>query len=79
MQQNMVYVQKVREIGERHGGASPAAVALAWLLHQGEHVVPIPGMIKHRYLDDNVRATTLALSRQEMAELDALPPAFGSA
>ncbi|MEO8751844.1 MAG: aldo/keto reductase, partial [Casimicrobiaceae bacterium] len=40
--QNMVYIDKVKEIGARHGGMSPAVVALAWLLHQAPNVVPIP-------------------------------------
>ena len=53
-------------------------VALAWLLHQAPNVVPIPGMEKMEYLTENIKATRLQLSAQDLAELDSLPPAFGS-
>lgn len=78
IRQNMVYIEKVKEIGARHGGASPAVVALAWLLHQGPNVVPIPGMEKLQFLEENIRAATLSLTARDLAELDALPPALGN-
>jgi aryl-alcohol dehydrogenase-like predicted oxidoreductase len=64
----------VSELAARRG-ATPAQVALAWLLHQGEDVVPIPGTKRRRNLEENLGAAALALSPAELAELHAaLPP-----
>ena len=64
----------VRELGKEHG-ATPGQIALAWLLHKGEDVVPIPGTKRRRYLEENVAATDVSLTRDEMVRLDAaLPP-----
>ena len=64
----------VRELAARKG-ATPAQVALAWLLHKGEDIVPIPGTKRRRYLEENLAATTLALDAGDMRALDAaLPP-----
>ena len=57
--------------------ATPAQIALAWLLAKGNDVVPIPGTKRRRYLDENIGATTLTLSAAELAELDALGTAAG--
>ncbi len=74
---NMRLVDMVRSVGERHQ-ATPAQVALAWLLAQGEHVIPIPGTKTARYLDQNVGAAELTLSADELAELDAMPAPLGA-
>ena len=53
-------------------------MALAWLLAKGDHVIPIPGTKRLRYLEENAAAADLALTPAEIAELDALePPVFG--
>jgi aryl-alcohol dehydrogenase-like predicted oxidoreductase len=52
-------------------GASAGQVALAWLLHRGPDVVPIPGTKRRRYLEENVAAADLALSAAEMETLNA--------
>jgi aryl-alcohol dehydrogenase-like predicted oxidoreductase len=71
---NMRAAQAVQELARRKG-ATPAQIALAWLLHKGEDMVPIPGTKRRKYLEENVAAADLELSPQEMAELDAaLPP-----
>jgi aryl-alcohol dehydrogenase-like predicted oxidoreductase len=57
-------------VAERKG-ATPAQIALAWLLHKGPDVVPIPGTKRRRYLEDNAGAVRLSLSAAEMNELDA--------
>ena len=50
-------------------------MALAWLLHKGEDIVPIPGTKRRRYLEENAAAASLSLSPPEIAELDrALAP-----
>ena len=64
----------VREIAERKA-AKPGQVALAWLLHKGEQIVPIPGTKRRIYLEENVAAAELPLTPEEIAQLDrALPP-----
>jgi len=64
----------VRDIAARKGG-TPAQIALAWLLHKGPDIVPIPGTKRRRYLEENVGAINVQLSAEEMAQLDAaLPP-----
>jgi aryl-alcohol dehydrogenase-like predicted oxidoreductase len=71
---NMRAASVVGELARRKG-ATAAQVALAWLLHKGGDVVPIPGTKRRRYLEENVGGASLALAPAEMAELDqALPP-----
>ncbi|MEV7186246.1 aldo/keto reductase [Kitasatospora sp. NPDC093102] len=73
---NLELVGAVRAVAERIG-ASPAQVALAWVLAQGRYVFPIPGTRTPRYLVDNVGAAGIELSAADLAELDALPAATG--
>jgi aryl-alcohol dehydrogenase-like predicted oxidoreductase len=71
---NVEAASVVRHLAQRRG-ATPGQVALAWLLHKGSDIVPIPGTKRRRYLEENVAASDLELSSSEMAELDAaLPP-----
>jgi aryl-alcohol dehydrogenase-like predicted oxidoreductase len=71
---NMRAASVVRDLAERKG-ATAGQVALAWLLHKGNDIVPIPGTKRRRYLEENVAAADLALSPAEVARLDAaLPP-----
>jgi aryl-alcohol dehydrogenase-like predicted oxidoreductase len=74
---NLAIVTRVREIAER-AGATPAQVALAWVLAQGRHVVPIPGTKTPKYLTDNAGAADIELSVTDLAELDALPAPEGT-
>ncbi|GAA2124326.1 aldo/keto reductase [Actinomadura napierensis] len=73
---NLRIVDVVKAVAERHG-ATPAQVAIAWTLAQGEHVIPIPGTKKQRYLRDNAAAADLDLTETDLAELDAVPAAVG--
>ena len=71
---NMRAASVVQEIASRLGG-TPAQVALAWLLRQGDDVVPIPGTKRRRYLEENVGGASLALEPRDLEALDrALPP-----
>jgi aryl-alcohol dehydrogenase-like predicted oxidoreductase len=70
---NQRAAEKVRALGAARG-ATPGQIALAWLLHRGDDVVPIPGTKRRSYLEENAAAATLALSPAELAELDALLP-----
>jgi aryl-alcohol dehydrogenase-like predicted oxidoreductase len=73
---NLRIVDVVKAVAERHG-ATPAQVAIAWTLAQGDHVIPIPGTKKQRYLRDNAGAADLDLTETDLAELDAVPAAVG--
>jgi aryl-alcohol dehydrogenase-like predicted oxidoreductase len=66
-------IAEIGAIGKEHG-ATPAQVALAWLMAQGENIVPIPGCKSRRHLEDDLGALELNLSRDELARLDALRP-----
>lgn len=68
---NLALVERIRGIAADLS-ATPAQVALAWLLAQGEDVVPIPGTKQRRYLRQNVGATTLELPTAAVDELSAL-------
>src|SRR5437899_3294196 len=71
---NMKAAAAVRDIAAGKG-ATPAQIALAWLLHKGLDIVPIPGTKRRRYLEENVGAINVQLSAEEIAQLDAaLPP-----
>jgi aryl-alcohol dehydrogenase-like predicted oxidoreductase len=77
MDANRALVERVGAVAQRHG-ATPAQVALAWVLAQGDHVVPIPGTKRIERLEENVAAAELTLSPEDLAELDALPAPVGS-
>lgn len=77
MDANQAIVDAVRAIAERHD-AAPGQVALAWVLAQGEHVVPIPGTKRIPYLEENVAASEVLLSSEDLHALDGLPAAVGA-
>ena len=60
----------VRDMAARKH-ATPGQIALAWLLHKGDDIVPIPGTKRRTYLEENIAAADLRLSQAEMATLDA--------
>ena len=60
----------VREVAARKR-VTPGQIALAWLLHKGPDIVPIPGTKRRRYLEENVGALSVSLTAVEMTELDA--------
>jgi aryl-alcohol dehydrogenase-like predicted oxidoreductase len=75
---NLELVAEVEALATRKGCAA-AQVALAWLLAQGDDVVPIPGTKRVKYLEQNVAALTVHLSPDELAELDSIfPPGAAS-
>jgi aryl-alcohol dehydrogenase-like predicted oxidoreductase len=77
MNANLELVERVKAVAERHG-ATPAQVALAWLLAQGEHIVPIPGTKRRSRVEENAAAADLTLTPADLAELDALPAPTGA-
>ena len=70
---NMILVDTVKEIAESHK-AAPGQVALAWLLAQGEDIVPIPGTKRLKYLEENAAAVHVSLTPADLSRLDALAP-----
>jgi aryl-alcohol dehydrogenase-like predicted oxidoreductase len=70
---NMRLAAVVGNLAERKG-CTPAQVALAWLLHQGLDIVPIPGTKRRTRLGENVAAARVVLSRDELGELGRLLP-----
>ncbi|SMB51369.1 Aldo/keto reductase [Serratia proteamaculans] len=70
---NLALVEKVTELAKRKGVA-PSQLALAWVLAQGEHIVPIPGTKRRRYLEENIAAAELTLSKAELAAIEAVFP-----
>ncbi|HWH04190.1 MAG TPA: aldo/keto reductase [Gemmatimonadales bacterium] len=71
---NLELVRRVEEIA-REKGCTPAQLALAWVLAQGESIVPIPGTKRRKYLEENAGAMDVRLSRQELDQIAAAAPA----
>jgi aryl-alcohol dehydrogenase-like predicted oxidoreductase len=69
MEKNMRLVEVLRKAGKEMG-ATPAQIALGWVLSRGEDVVPIPGTKKVKWLEENVAATELKLSAGLLSELE---------
>jgi aryl-alcohol dehydrogenase-like predicted oxidoreductase len=75
---NLALVEKVRVLA-RAKGCSAAQLALAWVLAQGEHIVPIPGTRRSRNLEENVGALAVQLDAADLAALEAVFPAGATA
>ncbi|GHH84480.1 aldo/keto reductase [Kitasatospora indigofera] len=74
---NQAIVAGVGRVAGRRG-ATPAQVALAWVLAQGRLVLPIPGTKTPKYLADNAASADVRLTAEDLAELDALPAPTGT-
>jgi aryl-alcohol dehydrogenase-like predicted oxidoreductase len=70
---NLELVEKVKALA-RERGCTPGQLALAWVLAQGEHIVPIPGTRRVRNLVENLGAVEVSLSARDLAALDAVFP-----
>ncbi|MFO0891145.1 MAG: aldo/keto reductase [Isosphaeraceae bacterium] len=75
---NLALLRPIEEIARAHG-VRPAQVALAWVLSRGEQVIPIPGMKRRLHLDENVAATGIELTPDDLARLDATFPVGAAA
>ncbi|WP_077193175.1 aldo/keto reductase [Streptomyces lydicus] len=78
LEQNLAIVEKLNELAADKG-VSAGQLALAWVQHRGEDVVPIPGTRRQKYLEENLGALTVELSADELAAIDAAAPAAGIA
>jgi aryl-alcohol dehydrogenase-like predicted oxidoreductase len=70
---NLQLVEQVKAIATEKGVTS-SQLALAWLLAQGEDIVPIPGTKRRTYLEENIAATEIILTQQELNRLEAVAP-----
>ena len=77
-EKNLELLARVREIATEKG-ATPSQLALAWVLAQGEDVVPIPGTKRRHYLDENIAALRIELDADDLTRIDAAAPAGSSA
>jgi aryl-alcohol dehydrogenase-like predicted oxidoreductase len=73
MEQNLRLAEHVTTLAAKKG-CTPAQLALAWVLAQGEDMVPIPGTKRVKYLEDNLGAVNVSLTRSELEEIDQLFP-----
>jgi aryl-alcohol dehydrogenase-like predicted oxidoreductase len=78
LEANRRLAAKVAEVA-RDKGITPAQLALAWVLAQGQDVVPIPGTKRRTYLEQNAAAVDVELSQEDLKRIDAeLPPVAGA-
>jgi len=74
---NLAIVNTVEDLA-KHKGCTPAQLALAWVLAQGDNIIPIPGTKRRTYLEENLGAAEVAFSGEELAQIDrALPETAG--
>jgi aryl-alcohol dehydrogenase-like predicted oxidoreductase len=69
MKANRVVIELLERVGAEKGGATPAQIALAWVLAQKPWIVPIPGSRKLAHLDDNIGALDLELTSDDLSEI----------
>ena len=72
-QRNLALVKRVEEIA-REKKCTPAQLALAWVLAQGDDIVPIPGTKRRKYLQENIGALDVNLSTEVLARIDEVAP-----
>ncbi|QDD65723.1 aldo/keto reductase [Herbaspirillum seropedicae] len=70
---NLQLAEKVKEMAGQHG-CTPSQLALAWVMAQDPHIVPIPGTKRRRYLEDNAGAVGVRLAPEDLQALDAIFP-----
>ncbi|WP_423148345.1 aldo/keto reductase [Rubrolithibacter danxiaensis] len=72
-EKNLQLVEKIKSFAEQKN-CTPSQLALAWVLAQGEEIVPIPGTKRRKYLDENILAVEISLSQDELSEISAIFP-----
>jgi aryl-alcohol dehydrogenase-like predicted oxidoreductase len=77
-QKNLDLVQRVEEVA-REKECTASQLALAWVLAQGDDIVPIPGTKRRKYLEDNVAAAAIALTKEDLRQMEAVFPADAAA
>ncbi len=77
-EKNLELVERVREIASEKG-VTPGQLALAWLLHQGDDIVPIPGTKRRKYLEENAAAAEVELTDEDLHRIEEVAPAGAAA
>jgi aryl-alcohol dehydrogenase-like predicted oxidoreductase len=72
-QRNLDQLARLKDIAAEKG-CSPGQLALAWVLAQGENIVPIPGTKRRKYLEENIGAVDVHLTPEELRRLDEIAP-----
>lgn len=75
IRKNLRIVEVLNAFG-RTRGYTPAQIALAWLMHKGDFIVPIPGTTKLSHLEENLRAADISFTDEEISELEAVVSAI---
>lgn len=75
---NFTIVNKVQQFAQERG-CSAAQLALAWVLAQGDYIVPIPGTKRVKYLEENIAASKVILTKADLKELDKIAPVGAAA
>ncbi|MEQ8994919.1 MAG: aldo/keto reductase [Coleofasciculus sp. B1-GNL1-01] len=70
---NLQLVERIKEIAQEKG-VTPSQLAIAWLLAQGDDIVPIPGTKHRRYLEENVEGTTITFTQDQLQRIDEVAP-----
>lgn len=71
---NMIYIEKFKAYAKSRGWM-PSALANAWVLHQGDHIIPIPGTRTAEHHAENLKASDISLTAADLAEIEAILPA----
>jgi aryl-alcohol dehydrogenase-like predicted oxidoreductase len=72
-QKNLDVVKQIEELA-REKGATPSQLALAWVLHRGDDIVPIPGTKHVKYLEENAGAMAVTLTAEDLRRIDEVAP-----
>jgi aryl-alcohol dehydrogenase-like predicted oxidoreductase len=78
MERNLELVDRVKEIADEKG-VTPGQLALAWVLAQGEDIVPIPGTKRVSYIEENAAAAEISLTPEDLERLEEIAPAGAAA
>jgi aryl-alcohol dehydrogenase-like predicted oxidoreductase len=70
---NLALVERIKELATAKG-CTATQLALAWVLAQGDDIVPIPGTKRRKYLEENLAAATIRLTADELARIEAIAP-----
>jgi aryl-alcohol dehydrogenase-like predicted oxidoreductase len=73
LERNLEIVDRLAEMG-RQKGVTPGQLALAWVMHQGKDIVPIPGTKRVKYLEENAAAAGIELTPEDLRRLDEIAP-----
>ena len=74
IEQNLVLLDQIEALGREKGATLPQ-IALAWVMAQGDDIVPIPGCKSRDHLDDNIKALDIELTADDLARIEAVSPA----